>query len=85
VTVSLDVANLTELELPQEVLKLRQRVQKLAALLPLALVLLPVSRFTLADKRGLTIRSCCLTSTDSATTERAPPGRRVGRLSSAGG
>jgi hypothetical protein len=32
VTVSLEVANLTELELRQEVLKLRQRVQKLAAL-----------------------------------------------------
>jgi transposase InsO family protein len=51
VTVSLDMANLTELELRLEVLKLRQRVQKLAALLRLALVLLRVSGFTLAGER----------------------------------
>jgi hypothetical protein len=51
VVVSLDVANLTELELRQEVLTLRQRVQKLAALLRLALVLLRVSGFTLAGER----------------------------------
>src|SRR6516162_3345305 len=51
VTVSLDVADLTELELRHEVLKLRQRVQKLAALLRLALVLLRVSAFTLAGER----------------------------------
>ena len=51
VTVSLDVADLTELELRLEVLKLRQRVQKLAALLRLALVLLRVSGFTLAGER----------------------------------
>ena len=49
--VSLDVANLTELELRQEVLILRRRVQKLAALLRLALVLLRVSGFTLAGER----------------------------------
>ena len=49
--VSLDVANLTELELRQEVLKLRRRVQKLAALLRLALVLLRASGFTLAGER----------------------------------
>ena len=51
VTVSLDVANLTELELRQELLRLRQRVQKLAALLRLALVLLRISGFTLASAR----------------------------------
>ena len=51
VTVSLDVADLTELELRQEILTLRQRVQKLAALLRLALVLLRVSGFTLAGER----------------------------------
>src|SRR6516162_3372237 len=51
VTVSLDMANLTELELRQEILKLQQRVQKLAALLRLALVLLRVSGFTLAGER----------------------------------
>jgi hypothetical protein len=51
VTVILDVANLTELELRQEVLTLRQRVHKLAALLRLALVLLRVSAFTLAGER----------------------------------
>src|SRR5215471_6599827 len=48
VTVGLDVATLTELELRQEILKLRQHVQKLAALLRLALVLVRVSGFTLA-------------------------------------
>src|SRR6516164_8606348 len=51
VTVSLGVAGLTELELQQEVLKLRQRVQKLATLLRLALVLLRVSGFMLAGER----------------------------------
>jgi putative transposase len=49
--VSVDVADLTELELRQEVLKLRRRVQKLAALLRLALVLLRVSGFTLSGER----------------------------------
>ena len=51
VVVSLDVADLTELELRQEVLKLRRHVQKLAALLRLALVLLRVSGFTLSSDR----------------------------------
>ena len=36
VVVSVDVADLTEPELRQEILKLRQRVEKLAALLRLA-------------------------------------------------
>ena len=49
--VSLDVAALTELELRQAVLTLRRRVQKLAALLRLALVLLRVSGFTLSGER----------------------------------
>jgi transposase InsO family protein len=49
--VGLDVADLTELELRQEVLKLRRRVQKLAALLRLALALLHVSNFTLSGER----------------------------------
>ena len=48
VVISLEVADPTELELRQEVLKLRRRVQKLAALLRLALVLLRVSGFTLS-------------------------------------
>jgi hypothetical protein len=52
VVVSLAVADLTELEqLRQEVLTLRRRVQKLAALLRLALVLLHVSGFTLSGER----------------------------------
>ena len=51
VVVSLDVANLTELELRHEILKLQQSVQKLAALLRLALVLLRLSGFTLAGER----------------------------------
>lgn len=51
VVVSLEVADLTELELQQEVLKLRRRVQRLAALLRLALVLLRVSNFTLSGER----------------------------------
>jgi putative transposase len=51
VVVGLDVANLTELELQQEVLKLRRRLQKLAALLRLALILLHVSGFTLSGDR----------------------------------
>jgi hypothetical protein len=49
--VSLDVAHLTELELWQENLKLRQRVEKLAALLRLALALLHTSRFKLSEER----------------------------------
>ena len=49
--VSLDVANLTEVELRQEVLTLRGRVQKLAALLRLALALLHVSGFTFSGER----------------------------------
>src|SRR5205807_10562837 len=53
VVVSLEVADLTELELRQEVLTLRRRVQKLAALLRLALVLLRVSGFTLLGERLL--------------------------------
>ena len=53
VVVSLEVADLTELELRQEVLTLRRRVQKLAAMLRLALVLLRVSGFTLSGERLL--------------------------------
>jgi len=34
--ISVDIGNLTEAELRQEILKLRQRVEKLAALLRLA-------------------------------------------------
>jgi transposase InsO family protein len=51
VVVSLDVAALTEPELRQEILKLRRRVQKLAALLRLALALLQASGFTLSRER----------------------------------
>src|SRR5262249_22043574 len=43
VVVSLEVASLTEPELRQEILKLRQRVDKLSALLRLALALLHIS------------------------------------------
>jgi hypothetical protein len=48
--VSVDVADLTEPELRQEILKLRQRVEKLAALLRLALALLRVSGFRLSTR-----------------------------------
>ena len=51
VVVTVDVADLTELELREEVLTLRRRVQKLAALLRLALTLLRISNFTLASER----------------------------------
>jgi putative transposase len=51
VVVSLDVANFTEPELRQEILKLRQRVEKLAALLRLALALLQTSGFSLSGAR----------------------------------
>ena len=51
VVVSLEVADLTEPELRQEVLKLRRRVEKLAALLRLALALLHTSGFRLAGAR----------------------------------
>jgi hypothetical protein len=51
VVFGLDVADLSEHELRQEVLKLHRRVEKLAALLRLALVLLSVSKFTLAGER----------------------------------
>ena len=47
----LDVADLTEPELRQEILTLRRRVQKLAALLRLVLALLQASGFTLARER----------------------------------
>src|SRR5262249_36236042 len=49
--VSLDVAHLTELELRREILKLRRRVKKLAALLRLALALLHASGFRLSGER----------------------------------
>jgi putative transposase len=51
VVVSLDVADLTESELRQEVLTLRRRVEKLAALLRLALALLRTSGFSLIGER----------------------------------
>ena len=51
VVVCLDAADLTEPELRQEVLKLRRRVQKLTALLRLALALLRTSGFRLNGAR----------------------------------
>ena len=51
VVVGLDVAGLTEAELRQEILQLRRRVHKLAALLRLVLALLQASGFTLARQR----------------------------------
>ena len=51
VVVCLDGADLTEPELRQEVLKLRRRVQKLTALLRLALALLRTSGFRLTGAR----------------------------------
>ena len=51
VVVSLEVADLTEPELQQEILKLRRRVEKLAALLRLALALLHASGFSLSRER----------------------------------
>ena len=49
--VCLDVVDLTEPELRQEILKLRRRVQKLSALLRLALALLRTSGFRLTGER----------------------------------
>ena len=51
VVVSLDVANLSEPELRHEIVTLRRRVEKLAALLRLALAVLHVSGFTLSRER----------------------------------
>ena len=51
VVVSLDVTHLSELDLQQEIRQLRRRVQKLAALLRLVLMLLRASGFTLAGER----------------------------------
>src|SRR3989442_9834955 len=51
VVISVDVASLTEAELRQEILKLRQCVEKLAALLRLALALLQISGFRLSSAR----------------------------------
>jgi putative transposase len=51
VVVSLEVADLTEPELRQEILKLRRRVEKLAALLRLALTLLHTSGFRCSGAR----------------------------------
>ena len=47
----LDVTTLTEQELQHEVLQLRRRVRKLAALLRLVLTVLRVSGFTLVSER----------------------------------
>jgi putative transposase len=49
--VTLDLADLTEPELRQEILMLRRRVEKLAALLRLALALLRTSGFRLSTER----------------------------------
>ena len=51
VVVSLDVTDLSEPELQQEIVKLRRRVQMLAALLQLVLALLRASGFTLSRER----------------------------------
>ncbi len=51
VVISVDVASLTEADLRQEILKLRQRVEKLAALLRLALAKLQTSGFRLSSAR----------------------------------
>jgi hypothetical protein len=49
--VSFEMADLTQAELRQEILKLRRRVEKLAALLRLALALLHTSGFRLSGER----------------------------------
>jgi hypothetical protein len=49
--VSLEPADITEPELRQEIVKLRQRVEKLAALLRLTLALLHSSGFSLSGER----------------------------------
>jgi len=51
VVVTLDLAHLTEPELRQEIRKLQRRVEKLAALLRLALALLHASGFRLSGER----------------------------------
>src|SRR5919106_4318508 len=51
VMVSLEVADVTEAELRQEIVKLRRRIEKLAALLRLALALLHISGFRLSGER----------------------------------
>jgi putative transposase len=51
IVVSLEVADLTEQELRQEILRLRRRVEKLAVLLRLALALLRTSGFKLSGER----------------------------------
>ena len=51
VVVSLDVTHLSEPELQHEILQLRRRVEKLAALLRLVLALLRASGFTLSRER----------------------------------
>jgi putative transposase len=51
IVVSLEVADLTEPELRQEILTLRRRVDKLAALLRLTLALLHTSGFSLSGER----------------------------------
>jgi hypothetical protein len=51
VVVTADLADLTASELRQEILRLRRRVEKLAALLRLALVLVHASSFRLSGER----------------------------------
>ena len=59
VVISADVADLTEQELRQEILKLRQRVGKLAALLRLALALLHTSDPSFRTRGCQTQKASC--------------------------
>ena len=49
--IGLHVVDLTELELRREILRLQRRVQKLTALLNLALAMLRTSQFSLTGER----------------------------------
>jgi hypothetical protein len=82
VVVSLEAADLTEPELRQEILKLRRRVEKLAALLRLAMALLRASGFRLSTER-LPQGEAKLTQTHEPL-HVAPDGSRI-RLEHVGG
>ena len=94
VVVGLDVAELTEPELRQEVLKLRRRLRKLMALLRLVLALLHTSGFRLTGARlpdEREKRESCVPSIRPASTSPCECScgscdcRRVGFMPGAGG
>jgi hypothetical protein len=77
VVVSLELTDLTETELRQEILKLRRRVEKLAALLRLTLALLHTSGFSASSGSTAGVASACRDRQLLATDSGVAGGRHV--------